>query len=188
MNRSHMGRRNRQRGYEYEHWLEKNLYKFGFTETKKQPLSGALDRPEFKGDVPATFNTDDGHIYKFLFSAKRTSKWSINFATEWITEIVSQAEAIERIPGVMFALEGRPRIRNYIVIPEYHFIGIVGNTNNIIVSEMKNRGKKYITMKKADLERELYDNQFDLPMALRFDGPEGKYNLLFTLEDFVSVI
>lgn len=183
-----MGRRNRQRGYEYEHWLEKNLYKFGFTETKKQPLSGALDRPEFKGDVPATLNTGNGHIYKFLFSAKRTSKWSINFATEWITEIVGQAEAIDRIPAVMFALEGRPRIKNYLVIPEQHFIGIVGNTDDIIITNMKCRGKKYITMKKADLERELYNNQFDCPIVLKFEGPQGKFNLLFALEDFVSVI
>lgn len=191
MNRSHMGRRSRQRGYEYEHWLEKNLPNFGFTDTRKQPLSGAIpNRPEMAGDHFPTFYTDDGHVYKFALSAKRTAKTSINFATEWMTEIIGIAEKVDRIPIVMFALHGRPRIINYVVIPEEYFIGMVGNMgeDELIISNVSFYGKKYITMKKSFLENEFFKNRFDLPIALRFEGPKGQFNLLFDLETFVGVI
>lgn len=189
IDRSVIGRRSKRRGYQYEDWLEKNLGSFGFSDTKKQPLSGSmLNRPELTGDLAPTFYTADGHIYKFLVSAKRTSKTSIQFATDWVREITDLAIKIDRIPLVMFAMYGRPKLKNYIVIPEKYFISMTGNTDNILISNMKVRGKKYITIKKSYMEMEMHGNIYDRPVVLSFRGSDDEKNLLFYIDDFVKTI
>lgn len=189
VDRSAIGRRSKKRGYEYEHYLEQHLPGYGFTDTKKQPLSGALlDRPEMTGDLAPTFRTEDGHVYKFLVSAKRTAKTAFSFESAWITEIMLLAEPVGRIGIVMFAMYGRPRMIHYVVIPESSYIGMIGNTDNIMIHDMDFRGKKFLTMKKAVLEEKIvnvFDNRL---VARRFEGPEGQKNLLFNLEVFVKAI
>ena len=77
---------------------------------RRQPGSGSLPIPGFKGDVKED---------SFLFEAKRTDAKSLRIKAEWLMKIEAEAEALGKFPALSIEIGGMSPLveRDWCLIP-----------------------------------------------------------------------
>ena len=77
---------------------------------RRQPGSGSLPIPAFKGDVKED---------NFLFEAKRTDAKSLRIKAEWLMKIEAEAEALGKFPALSIEIGGTPLLaeKDWCLIP-----------------------------------------------------------------------